>query len=94
MVIKGETFQAMDDEDSYGEDSFHKLPTVAIRTFVIDVNILKEGERTDTTGSYAVDGIQYRIINETDAAVSGLEDGANVKTLNHTGHSYHRRQEI
>ena len=81
VVIDGEEFQSMDDEDSYGEDSFHKLPTAAIRTFVIDVNILKEGERTDTTGSYAVGGIQYRIINETDAAVCGPEDGANVKTL-------------
>ena len=81
VVIEGEQFQSMDDEDSYGEDAFHKLPTAAIRTFVLDVNILEKGERTDATGSYEAGGMLYRIINSTDAAVCGLKDDAAVKTL-------------
>ena len=82
VEIEGEQFSYMDDEDSYVEDAFHNLPSAAIRTFVLDVNIVDSGERPETTASSAVNGIQYRILNAADVAVCGLKDGESVKTLN------------
>lgn len=81
VEIDGEQFQCMDDEDSTTESAFNKLPYAAIRTFVLDVTISGEGERLDIVDSHAVKGILYRILNTTDAAVCGLEEGKSLKTL-------------
>ena len=79
VEINGEQFRAMDDEDSYGEDAFHKLPAAAIKTFVLDVNIIEAGEREGMADPLAVNGIRYRRFNDTSVVVCGLEAG---KTLN------------
>ncbi|MBQ7562960.1 MAG: leucine-rich repeat protein [Lachnospiraceae bacterium] len=73
--IDGDEFQTMNVEESYEEDSYHTLPAAAIRTFVLDVNIVGVGERTGTSDFAASGGIQYRLLNETEAAVCGVEEG-------------------
>ena len=66
------------------DDTFSEYPAEAIRTYVLDVDVVGKGERiSDITKAYFTDanGIKYRIAGKSEVAVCGIDEGKSVTQL-------------
>jgi hypothetical protein len=64
-------------------DTFGEYPAEAIKTYVLDVDVVSEGGRiSDLTKAYFENGdIRYRIVGAGEASVCGLKEGAKPSKL-------------
>lgn len=64
-------------------DTFGEYPAEAIKTYVLDVDVVSEGSRiSDLTKAYFESGdVRYRIVGAGEVSVSGLKEGAKPSKL-------------